>query len=100
MIRSFFVRLALSSLTLTAGFLELPANALNFSSILEFFQETSPSIPSREQPVEQAPSAQVKQNPAQPTDSVEPIEQAIHTQVNNYRATLGLPPLSLAVRQL
>lgn len=95
---SFFIGVTLSSVALTTGVLELPANALDFTSILEFFQETSPSRASPDQPIEQAVPTQVEQNSAQPSESVEPIEQAVHNQVNQYRASLGLPALALDSR--
>ena len=95
---SFFTGIALSSVVLTIGLLELSANALDMTSILEFFQKTSLSKSSPDQPIEQPAPAQVEQNLAQPTDSVDSIEEAVHNQVNQYRATLGLPALALDSR--
>ena len=85
MMRSVFTSIALSSVFLTTGVLELSANAQSLTSILKLlpqFPQTSASPTSI----------------AQSTTTLATIEQAIHTQVNQYRASRGLSPLSLDSR--
>jgi len=70
--RSVFTSIALSSVVLTTGLLELSANA---------------------QPFTYTPTSS-----AQSTTTLASVEQAVHNQVNQYRASRGLPPLSLDAR--
>ena len=72
MMRSVFTSIALSSVVLTSGLLELSANA---------------------QPFTYTPTSST-----QSTTTLASVEQAVHNQVNQYRASRGLPPLSLDAR--
>lgn len=87
MMRYIFTTIALSSVFLTTGVLE-SANAQHLSKSLNIVPQVPPRSPSMTAPI----------YIAQSTPSVASIEQAVHTQVNQYRATRGLPPLSLDSR--
>ena len=83
--RSLFTSIALTSVVLTSGVLQLPANAQNFGSIFNsLFQFPQPST---------TPTTTQSTTP-----SLASIEKAVHDQVNQYRANRGLPPLSLNYR--
>jgi uncharacterized protein YkwD len=126
--RFLFTGIALSSVVLTIGFLKFPANALDLSSLFDLLQEvelpsgstifptnteqsTKQAVPDQENSeqstdieqstdsvdsIEQAVPSQ--ENSEQPRDSLVSIEQAVHDQVNQYRASRGIPPLSLDSR--
>lgn len=79
--RSIFTSIALTSVVLTSGMLQLPANAQDFGSIFNsIFQSPQPAS---------TPTS------TQSTTSLASIEEAVHNQVNRYRANQGLSPLSL-----
>lgn len=87
-IRFIFTSIALSSVVLTAGVVEVSANA------------ESPIAAKKSSSLVPLPAASMT-NPiyiAQSTTSPASLEQAVHTQVNQYRASLGLPPLALDSR--
>lgn len=82
--RSIFTSIALTSVVLTSGMLQLPANAQDFGSIFNsIFQSPQPAS---------TPTS------TQSTTSLASIEKAVHNQVNRYRANQGLPPLALDSR--
>lgn len=83
--RSLFTSIALTSVVLTSGVLQLPANAQNFGSIFNsIFQSPQPST--------------TQSTTQSTTPSLASIEKAVHNQVNQYRANRNLPPLSLNYR--
>ena len=87
MMRSVFTSIALSSVFLTTGVLELSANAQTLDSILKLFPQLLKTSTS---------TTPTSSN--QSTTTFATIEQAIHTQVNQYRASRGLPALALDSR--
>jgi uncharacterized protein YkwD len=81
MMRSFFTSIALSSVVLATGTLQLSVNAETPTSAFKLKRRIIPTT----YPIKIAQS----------TTDLGSIEQAVHNQVNQYRANRGLPPLTL-----
>jgi uncharacterized protein YkwD len=93
MLQHFSPLLAAIALTMTTGWLALSDQAGVPLSASEFIQQMGRL---RNQVLDQPkPEATVSQNSVSPQAA---LEQAVHTQVNAYRAQQGLSPLSLDVR--
>jgi uncharacterized protein YkwD len=93
MIRSLITSAVLSSLVLTTGALAGAANAQQLTSMEKpNYQVVLPSVQKT------SPIYTVQSNASQSNASITSLEQAVYDRVNQYRASRGLPPLTIDAR--
>ncbi len=90
MMRYFINGKVLTALVLATGAIEIIANAPSPTLAAKASRQVSPFAASSKLPNYIAQSST--------TNSIDAVEKAVHNQVNQYRASKGLPPLTVLAR--